>query len=289
MPTQESMKRQIARTEDLGSVVGTMKAMAAVSIRQYEQAVESLDEFNRTIELGLRALIRTSPTPPQPLAAREKQRRVAVVLGSDQGMCGRFNEDIVNFAATTLQGQEQGNSWELVVMGQRALGPLEGRGWPVIATLRTPSSTKGMASAVQDLVFTLGGAEDLGEVLVFVNRQVSGSSYEPQVVRLLPVDRPWYDELGEAGWPTNQLPAHGLAAERLFAFLVRQYLFVALFRAVAHSLAGENASRLASMQAAEKNIEEKIVELTGRYHQARQSAITEELLDIVSGFQTLNA
>ena len=55
------------------------------------------------------------------------------------------------------------------------------------------------------------------------------------------------------------------------------------------SLAAENASRLAAMQAAENNIEEKIDELYGRYHRRRQAAITEELLDVISGFEALES
>ncbi|GAG38988.1 unnamed protein product, partial [marine sediment metagenome] len=76
--------------------------------------------------------------------------------------------------------------------------------------------------------------------------------------------------------------------DQLFTSLVRQYLFGALFRAFAESLASENASRLASMQAAEKNIEERIDQLRLRFHRHRQSAITEELLDVVAGFEVLS-
>jgi F-type H+-transporting ATPase subunit gamma len=69
--------------------------------------------------------------------------------------------------------------------------------------------------------------------------------------------------------------------------LIRQYLFAVLYRALAESLASENAARLASMQAAEKNIEERSDELTARYHRRRQNAITEELLDVTAGFEVL--
>jgi len=74
----------------------------------------------------------------------------------------------------------------------------------------------------------------------------------------------------------------------LFSSLIREYLFVSLFRAFAESLASENASRLAAMQGAEKNIEEQLGELNRRYHQQRQMSITEELLDIVSGYEALS-
>ncbi len=75
--------------------------------------------------------------------------------------------------------------------------------------------------------------------------------------------------------------------QRLFSALVREHLFIALYRAFAESVATENASRLASMQAAEKNIQNHLSGLTGQYHRSRQQTITEELLDIVAGFETL--
>ncbi|PVE33232.1 F0F1 ATP synthase subunit gamma, partial [Enterococcus faecalis] len=67
-----------------------------------------------------------------------------------------------------------------------------------------------------------------------------------------------------------------------------EHLFVSLFRAFAESLASENAARLVSMQAAERNIEERLDELHKLYHHQRQNAITSELLDIISGFELLN-
>ena len=69
--------------------------------------------------------------------------------------------------------------------------------------------------------------------------------------------------------------------------LVREYLFVTLFRACAESLASENASRLATMQCTEKNIDELREELNRTFHRLRQSAIDEELLDVISGFEGL--
>ena len=75
--------------------------------------------------------------------------------------------------------------------------------------------------------------------------------------------------------------------ERIFRSMIREYLFVSVYRAFANSLASENASRLAAMQNAEKNIEERLEELHVQFHRQRQMTITEELLDIVAGFEVL--
>jgi len=88
-------------------------------------------------------------------------------------------------------------------------------------------------------------------------------------------------------WPSRSLPLWTMPRERLFAALLRQYLIVSIFRAGAEALASENASRLASMQGAERNIEDSLGDLRLQFHQHRQMAITGELLDIISGFEAL--
>jgi F-type H+-transporting ATPase subunit gamma len=70
--------------------------------------------------------------------------------------------------------------------------------------------------------------------------------------------------------------------------LIREYLFISLFRACAESLASENASRLAAMQRADKNIDELLDDLNRTFHLLRQSSIDEELFDVISGFEALS-
>jgi F-type H+-transporting ATPase subunit gamma len=70
--------------------------------------------------------------------------------------------------------------------------------------------------------------------------------------------------------------------------LIREYLFISLFRACAESLSSENASRLAAMQRADKNIDELLEDLNRTFHRLRQSGIDEELFDVVSGFEALS-
>lgn len=285
MPTQARMKRQIDSTTDLQSVVRTMKALAAVSIRQYEKAARSLDEYNRTLELGLGIVLQRAGAPPA--AERPAGQRIAVVVGSDQGMCGKFNEDIARLADEQLQQQDDAGHWEVITIGERTAGLVKHSGLSLRQGFPAPGSVSAITARVQDLLAVLGGIEGLSALVVLHNRHTSGASYEPTTARLLPLDHQWLDTFQSRPWPTNQLPAFTMDANRLFAFLVREYLFVSLYRALAHSLAGENASRLAAMQSAESNIEERLGELTTAYHHERQSAITSELLDIVSGFEAL--
>ncbi len=93
--------------------------------------------------------------------------------------------------------------------------------------------------------------------------------------------------LAEIAWPTANLPEVVGGDAATLPALIREYLFISLFRACAESLASENASRLAAMQRAEKNIDELLAQLHAAFHRVRQTGIDEELFDVVSGFEAL--
>jgi len=105
----------------------------------------------------------------------------------------------------------------------------------------------------------------------------------------LPLDDTWRRDLSELHWPTKSLSEVIGGGDTTLRALVREYLFVSLFRACAESLASENASRLAAMQRADKNIDELLDDLNGTFQRLRQSSIDEELFEVISGFEALNA
>ena len=122
---------------------------------------------------------------------------------------------------------------------------------------------------------------------MFYNKYESSATYYPHLVQMLPVSRQWLKEIAKKKWESKSLPIFRMDGDQIFSSLIREYLFVSLYRAFAESLASENASRLASMQNAEKNIEEQLQDLNVQYHRTRQMTITEELLDIVAGFEAM--
>jgi F-type H+-transporting ATPase subunit gamma len=292
MQTLEGLKRKIDSTEDLRSVVKTMKALAAVNIRQFENAVAALKLYNRTVKMALRVALRDRPGFS--LSARPGGGGAlgAVVFGSDQGMCGAINETVV---ARTLEAASALTAHgkmplHLLAIGLRASNRLEDEGREVQKTFTVPSHVGGIMPLVQSLVLEIEqwlDRDDVTRVFLFHCAPERRASYRPRQVRLLPVDRQWLDDLRNRQWPGRGLPTFSMDWDALFAVLIRQYLFVSLFRASAESLAAENASRLAAMQGAESSIEDRLEALQAQYHRQRQMGITEELLDIVSGFEAL--
>lgn len=296
MQTTESLKRTIAVTGELQSVVKTMKALAGVNIRQYERAARSIAGYNRTIEMGLQAALqKNAALQKAPLhngGFTETGTKLGVIVfGSDQGMCGQLNDQVVTYASRALQKfafrrPEQA----IAAVGIRAASKLESLGKTVEASAQVPASAAGIVLAVEEVLrkidewyFTRG----IHLIVLFNARPVSGAWYRIHGKRLLPVDEEWINSLRAKKWPSKVAPLFTMNERELFQALIHEYLFVSLYRAFAESLASENASRLSSMQVAEKNIEEHLRALSAESRQERQSTITSELLDIISAFEAL--
>jgi F-type H+-transporting ATPase subunit gamma len=288
--TPEALKRKIQSAQDLLGVVKTMKALAAVSIRQYQRSVESLADYNRTVEMGLQIILKDRQGSPD-IDRKGARRLVAIVFGTDQGLCGQFNNIITQHAVAELDRMDfKKEDRGFIVVGMKAADILSDTGQNVLEVLTQPGSTAAITSMVQDITMLLEELRfkrSIENMVLFYNEYLSGANYRPHTLRLLPVDRTWLADLQKQKWDSRTLPMFTMEWERLFRSMIREYLFVSVYQAFANSLASENASRLAAMQNAEKNIEERLEELHVHFHRQRQMTITEELLDIVAGFEVL--
>ena len=254
-----SLRRKIRGAGDLQSVVRTMKAVAASSIGQYEKSVLALADYYRTVELGLGACFRGSG--PAPLIAERKSRTVAgaisaVVFGSDQGLVGQFNDVVADHAVKTLAGLTA--KPEVWAVGERVHARLADAGLPLMGLFTVPNSVKAITPLVGQILVESErhhSQSEVTELHLFYNRPTSGAGYAPVNQRLLPLDETWRRKLAELPWPTKNLPEVMGGGTATLRALIREYLFVSLFRACAESLASENASRLAAMQRADKNID----------------------------------
>ncbi|MEP6897284.1 MAG: F0F1 ATP synthase subunit gamma [Rhodanobacter sp.] len=284
------MRRKIDGARDLQGVVRSMKALAASSIGQYEKAVRSLGDYRRTVELGLAVALGEGVAAP---LAAEKKAAIkpigAIVLGSDQGLVGGFNEVLADFVSVTLTALP-GKIKKIWAVGER-IQPLMTDIDPAHTVAMTvPTSVHGITDLVGQLLIDIQAARERGEVEdihVFYNHPKSGAVYEPVSRQLLPLDRKWGSVFVALPWPSNNVPQLvGSAAPTLQAF-IREYLFVVLFQACAESLASENGSRLAAMQRAETNIQDMLETLNGTFHRIRQESIDEELFDVIAGYEAL--
>jgi len=291
MQTLETLHKRIRTAKDLRSIVRTMKSLSAVSIFQYETARAAIAQYQHTIELGLQIALRKRP--PSNRSSVEAGTRAAILLfGSDHGLCGHFNDQIVSFALKSLR-QEciEPSSCPWLVVGARAEARLAAHGATPSVCYFLPGSIEGLTDTVATLLVELDALqqeEAFDRAVMFYNQRHQRIVSVPQMRRLLPLDHLYLRALSRQPWDSRSLPTFTMDADRLFSALLQQYLFAMVYRAGAESMAAEHATRLSAMQTAERNIAEKLEEMNADYCRERQSAITAELLDIVSGYQAVS-
>jgi F-type H+-transporting ATPase subunit gamma len=290
--TTASLSRKIRSAGDLQSVVRTMKALAASSIGQYEKSVRALSDYYRTVELGLAACLRES-MPAVSMVKGKGQTDMgaigAIVFGSDQGLVGQFNDVVADYTIKTLAALP--GKPEVWAVGERVHARLADAELPLMGLFAVPNSVQAITPLVGQIQIESEARRAKGEYArlhIFHNRPKSGALYEPVGQRLLPLDTQWQQDLAKVPWPTKPLPEVMCGGITTLRALIREYLFISLFRACAESLASENASRLAAMERADKNIDELLKTLNGTFHRLRQTGIDEELFDVISGFEALS-
>lgn len=287
--TPESLTHQIAVAGKLYSVVRTMKALAAANIGQYDQAVRSLEQYDASVQLGLAACLRELPGFAGAVATRPGSGSCGLVIfGSDQGLVGQFNAALLEFIHSRLASLPERKSCWLI--GERLYSEWEIPEVPVNGQYAVPMAMAGITPLIRNLLGDIDRLREqgaAGDVYVIHQRPVGQSGYEPVMQRLLPLSGAWTEALSQLVWPGDRRPEliGGVALNG--PRLIREYLFVTLYKACAESLASENAARLAAMQHAEKNIDEMLDRLVHTYQRLRQETIDEELFDVVFGSEAL--
>ncbi|WP_113910861.1 FoF1 ATP synthase subunit gamma [Roseovarius dicentrarchi] len=284
--TLERLTRRTGTMQSIRSIVRTMKTMSAINAAPYERAAEAIDVWRDTVLDGLHAFLRCHG----PLGQEQAQnpQRVLIVMGSDHGLCGNYNE----LLAREVVRHPFADNAQIICVGAQMQDALSGEGITPAATLLPPANTDGLIRLAGQLVTRLdrlraqAPSGDLAAALIYAQRGAHGT-HAPVAQGLLPLDPDMLAALAQRPWASRSLPQFSMPAPDLLAALVRNLVFATLTRAAAEALVTENAARLARMQQAEQSVDENLEELKAETRSVRQSEITIELLDVITGFEAL--
>ncbi|HBM15282.1 MAG TPA: F0F1 ATP synthase subunit gamma [Lentisphaeria bacterium] len=288
--TLQNINRKIAGARKLESVVRTMKILAASNIGQYEAAIRSLGDYYHSVRLGLNVCLSRGKSllPYSIKNTGEDTPVLAVVYGSDQGLVGQYNDILADYSAKSLNILP-GRKYVWAV-GERIRDRLLDFEIPIAGTFDVPPSIKSVSSLCSKILFETQSSlnkTDKYQFYIFNNSPGNGVIYEPAQASFLPLDEKWAKNITDIKWAGRNLPEIVKDKEKTIEGLIREYLFVSLFKASAEALMSENAARLAAMQRAEKNIQEVLEDLTMSYNRLRQESIDNELFDVISGSEVL--
>jgi F-type H+-transporting ATPase subunit gamma len=291
MATLEDLSRHIEVAEDLQSVVRTMKTISAVGIRRHELAEQAMSRYLETVELGLQVVLRALDGTGTAARPSEIGHTGVVLVGSEIGLCGAFNERLVTFALESLAATGVVSGERLVLtIGARADASWRAEAEPPAAHEEAPATVEALARTVGAVLTRLDHwreEHDVGQLVLFHHRPGEQGTATPVRARLLPLDPAWLAALRARAWSSRRLPILPGPAGALLRRLIRQLLFARVFTAVIQSRTAEHAERLAAMQAADRSIAEKIDDLHVAHRLKRQDVITSELLDLISGYEAI--
>lgn len=289
----EALNKRIKTTEDLRDIVSTMKMLSSVSIGPYEKALASLKEYGKTVLdafLGFTINGESNFTLPQPKTKNKKI--LAVLIGTDNGLVGKFNRDVFNYAQNYLKDQDIIKTDVLYLCVGKRLGSITNNAVSVslLGTYAISNSLKEIASIASTLLLKINDIltkHSIEEVIVFHNYKEHSKPQQPRHIQLMPLPYNMFMELKKRKWDSKSTPMIPAPPQELFSALVHEYLTVALAGSLTASLAAEHYARMVNMQQAEKNIDKSLEVMNLYYQQARQTEITDELIDIVSGAEAM--
>ena len=288
MATLQDIRRRIRSVQSTQKITRAMKFVAAAKLRRaQERIVEARPYAIKMAEL-VQVLGRGLGEDKHPLLARrEAVRPLYVVVTADKGLCGAFNSNVIRRALDLLRGRPA-DAMALVAVGRKSRDFFRRRPWPLRVErvgLLDRLTFEQARELAQELIQAFLAAE-VDEVWLVFNEFRSVAVQKVVVERLLPIEPPSAEEAGEGPgvvYLYEPDPATILGA------LLPRHVEVQVYRALIESAAGEHGARMTAMEAATKNADEMIGQLTMQYNKARQERITKELLDIVGGAEALRA
>jgi F-type H+-transporting ATPase subunit gamma len=282
MPSLKDLRKRIGSVRSTQQITKAMKMVAAARLRRAQQAAEHARPYAAKLTEMFTAVVAGLSEEAHPLLARREERRIDfVLLTSDRGLCGGFNSNLVRQAETFLR-EHQDREVQLMLVGRKGLDYYRRRRvTPLFERTGVLGAAVGETSRELAERVTARFAEDETDaVYLLYSRFQSAIAQIPTVVRLLPVDPP-----AEHTSPVEYI--FEPPRPELLARLLPRYIQTRLLQALLESNASELGARMTAMDNATRNASDMIDRLTLSMNRARQSAITTELMEIVSGAEAL--
>lgn len=270
------LKARLANLHELQSLIRALRAMAASHVQEAQSALLGVLSYVAAIEDAIAEGVGLLEAMDGGAAAEGAEAGVLIVCCTEQGFVGALNERLLDRAEAELAGPRP---CRLAVAGQRGALLAQERGMSVAWTFPMATHVGGVLALTRDLAHHLGS---VSRARVVYGAYRPGGDYSIEAQDILPLDPAL---LARAG--PRRAPLHHLPPDLLMRRLASEYLFAELTRAVMQALASENGARLRVMEAADRNIDDKLGSLTQLARSQRQEAITAELLEVITGAEAV--
>jgi F-type H+-transporting ATPase subunit gamma len=290
MPNLKDIRNRIASVKNTRKITSAMKMIAATKLRKAQQSVESARPYATKMHEVIAALASRVETEAHPLlvASEVETKALAIVITSDRGLCAGFNNNLLRAVWLFVQEKQRTTeSFKMLTIGKKGNQFFKRRKVEIIenftginGAVTFPKAKMVAGKAMEQF---LSGEAD--RVYLVYNEFVSAIESRQVVRQILPMPRPEGEE--EALVAGGEEYIYEPDAETLLGKLLPNNIELQVFQAMLESEAAEHASRMTAMDNATRNASEMINALTLQYNRARQAYITKELVEIVSGAESL--
>jgi len=290
MPAQlRVIRRRIRSVRSTQKITNAQELIAASRLLRAQQRVAQSRPYTRELTTALSEIATTEGRLEHPLLERRPEVRAAavVVLTSDRGFAGPHNANILRTAEELLARlRENGVEPRIYVVGRKGVGYYRFRRRELTQTWTGVSDQPRFDNAreIAETVLTAFLEHEVDEIHMVFADFVSAMVQRPTAVRVIPL-------VVEEGTerPPQPLPMYVFEpdVESVLDALLPRYVAARIFTAMLESAASEWSARRRAMSAATDNAEQLVELLTREYNQARQAAITQEIMEIVGGAEAL--
>jgi len=292
MPNLLDIRRRIKSVKNTQQITKAMKMVSAAKLKRAQDRVITARPFaNKMIEVLGDLASRTDESFKHPLLdARGDERYLVILITADKGLCGAFNTNLIK-AAQNFVRENSTKQIEFITVGRKGRDFFRRR-QAVIAGEYIGLTGKGRVEfsealeVARDAIKRFTEDKEIDKVFLIYNEFKSVLQQRVIVEQLLPVARaiPEKEETAVAGQPVNLVDyLYEQPPAEIFSKLLPRLIETQVFRALLESVASEHGARMTAMDSASKNASELIESLTLNMNRVRQAAITNEIIEVVSG------
>jgi F-type H+-transporting ATPase subunit gamma len=286
MANLKEIRKRIQSVKNTQQITSAMKMVAAAKLKKAQERIEKARPYAEKMSDVLASLALRTHQKAHPLLMRREVKNIAlVVVTSDRGLCGAFNQNIIKTTEQFLrQNRSRFSEILFTMIGKKGYDYFKIRPITIQREYLGISGkiTYELAQAIAENIRELFLSANVDEIYIIYNRFKSTISQELVFARLLPITPL---EVTEG----TVVPGYVFepSDEDILEDIINKNLEVQIFRALLESEASELGARMSAMDSATSNAEEMIKKLTLKYNRVRQETITKELIEIVSGAEAL--
>ena len=287
MANLKDIRNQIKSVKSIQKVTKAMKMVAAAKMRRAQENMEKARPYTSKLNKMLNSLIPEIDRRILPeLESRAAiDHKLFVVITADRGLAGAFNSNVIKMAQKEIDKFGKDKS-VLICIGKKSLSHFKIRKYNIIEDYIDFWSELGFQHAISmgEKIISHFISGEADEVLVIYNKFINVGKQEVQHEKFLPLTYEIQDESSYILTDRIYEPSKASVVKAM----VPKYLSTQIWQYLLESFASEQAARMLAMENATTNAEDMIKNLSLKYNKARQSAITTEMLEIVSGAEALN-